>query len=161
MIWIEDYKKKPNADIRALIAELGIRQFEAAEYCGLAESTFSRLLRKELNPDRAEEIINSIKKGAAGERTPVKKYTRNNHIAHSRIKLLPEIKPCPLCGASNELIMIELDETRPEMGLRCMWCGNVITIKANSDNDIPLKDVIMKWNYQADVYGRYRDGRSL
>ena len=45
-----------NRDIRLLAAGAGVKLWEIAEELGLTDSSFSRVLRKELNPEKKEEI---------------------------------------------------------------------------------------------------------
>lgn len=53
-------KKIKNQDIRELIKSSGYANWEVAEYLMIGESTFSRLLRKELPPEQKQELINNI-----------------------------------------------------------------------------------------------------
>ena len=62
--------KKANLDIRAAAAESGIMLWQIADRYGINDGNFTRLLRKELSPekkDRILAIIEEIKaeKGAA------------------------------------------------------------------------------------------------
>lgn len=61
--------------------------------------------------------------------------------------LIKKVKPCPLCGASDELLMIALPEEPGEMGIMCTWCENYISIKGDPDKTT-LNDVIDRWNHQ-------------
>lgn len=50
-----------NADIRRAATESGIRLWEVAEAIGLADSTFSRKLRRELPHEQQEHILTVIR----------------------------------------------------------------------------------------------------
>ena len=61
--------------------------------------------------------------------------------------LIKKLKPCPLCGASNELLKIALPAEEGEMGIMCTWCENYISVKGDPET-ITLNDVIERWNTQ-------------
>lgn len=55
-----------NKDIRLLAAGAGVKLWEIAVELGITNSTFSRVLRKELTPEKKEEmreIITRLSKG--------------------------------------------------------------------------------------------------
>ena len=49
-----------NEDIRSRAKEAGIKLWEVAEYLRVADSTFSRQLRRELPIDKKQHIMNEI-----------------------------------------------------------------------------------------------------
>lgn len=49
-----------NLDVRMAISESGLYAYQVAERLGIAETSFSRLLRKELSADRKAQIIRAI-----------------------------------------------------------------------------------------------------
>lgn len=51
-----------NEDIRSRAKEAGIKLWEVAEYLRVADSTFSRQLRRELSNDKKQHIMNAIDK---------------------------------------------------------------------------------------------------
>lgn len=53
--------EKRNNDIRTLARVEGLRHWQIAEVLGVSDITFSRWLRKELSPEKKEEIRNAIK----------------------------------------------------------------------------------------------------
>ena len=53
---------KVNRDIRALIVQKGVKQWLVAKELGMLETSFSRLLRYELTPDRRKQIIAAVEK---------------------------------------------------------------------------------------------------
>lgn len=59
-------KRAANKEIRQLIKSKGYSQWEAGEFLGIGESAFSRLLRKELTPEKKQELMSKLK--ALGER---------------------------------------------------------------------------------------------
>lgn len=52
---------KPNKEIREAIEKKRIRYYEIAEKIGVSTCYFSRLLQKELPPERKAEILKAIK----------------------------------------------------------------------------------------------------
>lgn len=64
----EDMRRKVNQEIRKLIMLSGYAQWEVAGLLNMGESTFSRLLRKELTAEQQKELIEKIQKSIkAGE----------------------------------------------------------------------------------------------
>ena len=53
----------PNADLRTFILNSGLRMYEVAEILGIADTSLSRKLRKELKATEKIEILNKIKAG--------------------------------------------------------------------------------------------------
>jgi predicted XRE-type DNA-binding protein len=51
-----------NEDIRIAIKEAGLKQWQVADVYGLSEGNFSRLLRKELHPEKKEQVLGAIEK---------------------------------------------------------------------------------------------------
>ncbi|QIZ07627.1 hypothetical protein HFZ78_13520 [Priestia megaterium] len=51
-----------NKDIRMAIKKAGLKQWKVAEVYGLSEGNFSRLLRKELLPEKKKEVLVAIEK---------------------------------------------------------------------------------------------------
>lgn len=49
-----------NEDIRNRAKEAGVKLWEVAEYLRVADSTFSRQLRRELPGDKKQHILNAI-----------------------------------------------------------------------------------------------------
>lgn len=45
-----------NKDIRLMAAGAGVKLWEIAQELGMTDSSFSRVLRKELTPEKKEEI---------------------------------------------------------------------------------------------------------
>lgn len=45
-----------NRDIRLMAAGAGVKLWQIAQEIGMTDSSFSRVLRKELSPDRKEEV---------------------------------------------------------------------------------------------------------
>lgn len=45
-----------NRDIRLMAAGAGVKLWQIAQELGMTDSSFSRVLRKELSPDRKEEV---------------------------------------------------------------------------------------------------------
>ena len=61
-----------NGDLKKMIRDAGLTQWQVAEHLGIAESTFIRWLRYELTGKRYQEIKNAIevlacKKAEEGE----------------------------------------------------------------------------------------------
>ena len=59
-------KQMANKDIRCEIAGAGLRQWQVADKIGIANTNFSRLLRKELSDEKKAEIrviIEELKRG--------------------------------------------------------------------------------------------------
>ena len=54
-----------NNDIRRAAAASGIHLWQIAEACGMADTTFSKLLRRELPPEKKQEILAIIDKIAS------------------------------------------------------------------------------------------------
>ena len=59
---------KPNKDLRILIQESGVPQYEIARRCGVGEGSLCRWLRYELPADdeRRQLILKAIKEGGQG-----------------------------------------------------------------------------------------------
>lgn len=51
-----------NQDIRAKIMEEGLKHWEVAEVMKIHEGNFSRLLRKELNNDKKNQVLTAVEK---------------------------------------------------------------------------------------------------
>ena len=60
-----------NILLKVGMAELGIRQYEAAKFCGVSEGYFSKILRDELPQIKQIELLEKIREG-------VKHYDENN-----------------------------------------------------------------------------------
>lgn len=58
-------KDKPNAEIREAIKKSSLNKYEIAYEIGIADTTFSVWLRKELSDDKKTLILNAIKKLSA------------------------------------------------------------------------------------------------
>lgn len=54
-----------NKDVRRAAAAKGIRLWQLAEACGMADTTFSKLLRRELPLEKKQEVFAIIDKVAA------------------------------------------------------------------------------------------------
>lgn len=54
-----------NQDIRRAAAANGVRLWQIAEVYGIPDSSFSRLLRHELTPEKKQEILSIIDKIAS------------------------------------------------------------------------------------------------
>jgi len=50
----------PNKKIKDLMKEKGITQWKVADKMGVCEMTLIRLLRRELTPEKEQEVINAI-----------------------------------------------------------------------------------------------------
>lgn len=140
--------KRVNMRIKTKLLEEGFTQWELAKMLGVSESHISRMLRDELQEEEQEKIVSIIEKAKTINESEWPVVNTERRISRRRENPF-KVNPCPLCGANNELIMIELSDTPGEMGLRCVWCQNLVSIKSES-NDILLKDVISKWNHQVD-----------
>jgi hypothetical protein len=49
-----------NDDIRELIKKSRVRNWEVAQKIGVAEATFSRMLRYEITPEKKQDIIKAV-----------------------------------------------------------------------------------------------------
>lgn len=49
-----------NLEIRQALLKTGTKQWRIAEKLGISESSFSKLLRKELSEEKKREILNAI-----------------------------------------------------------------------------------------------------
>lgn len=76
-----------NKDIRALIAVSGIKNWEIAEYLGIAEPTFYRWMRTELDQEKKDKIIKAINELSGRE---FKKVTGLEEVPDK--ELLEELK---------------------------------------------------------------------
>ena len=56
-----------NQDIRNEITEAGLKLWQIADELGMADSNFSKLLRKEFSAEKKEEIRGIIKKLKEGD----------------------------------------------------------------------------------------------
>lgn len=56
-----------NDDVRRAAAAKGVRLWQIAEACGMADTTFSKLLRRELSPEKKKEIFAIIDEIASQE----------------------------------------------------------------------------------------------
>lgn len=56
-----------NKEIRCAIINHGIRQYALADKLGMTETALSKKLRKELEPDERERILNAISEMSKGE----------------------------------------------------------------------------------------------
>ena len=54
-------KNTSNKEIRKVLAERGIRHYEAAEACGVTLYTFSHWLQVEMKPEKKAEVLKTIK----------------------------------------------------------------------------------------------------
>lgn len=50
-----------NIELRQAIRDSGLCAYQVAELIGMTETSFSRLMRHELAPDRKSQILNVIK----------------------------------------------------------------------------------------------------
>ncbi len=55
-----------NEIIRAEAKRAGVKLWEVADYCGIADTTLSRQMRKELPEDKQKRFVSAIKAIAAG-----------------------------------------------------------------------------------------------
>lgn len=51
-----------NKDLQMLAMGKGVKQWQLAEEIGVAESTFCRMLRRELKPEMREKVLAAINK---------------------------------------------------------------------------------------------------
>ena len=58
-------KDKPNKEIREAIKNSSLNKYEIAYEIGIADTTFSVWLRKELPEDKKQLVLNAIKKLSA------------------------------------------------------------------------------------------------
>lgn len=58
-------KEKPNKEIREAIKNSSLNKYEIAYEIGIADTTFSVWLRKELPDDKKQLVLNAIKKLSA------------------------------------------------------------------------------------------------
>ena len=56
-----------NLNIRQKIKEAGLKQWEVAEAYGISEGNFSRLMRRELSPERRQRVLDAIARLKEGE----------------------------------------------------------------------------------------------
>lgn len=49
-----------NAEIKALMREKGVRQWQVAEALGMSEATITRTLRRDLSPEMKDRMIQTI-----------------------------------------------------------------------------------------------------
>ena len=59
--------KMENLNIRQKIKEAGLKQWEVAEAYGISEGNFSRLMRRELSPERRQRVLDAIERLKEGE----------------------------------------------------------------------------------------------
>ncbi len=50
-----------NFEVRQAIRESGLCAYQVAELIGISETSFSRLMRRELTPERKKQILTAIK----------------------------------------------------------------------------------------------------
>ncbi len=50
-----------NAEIRAAVKEAGLKLWQIADYIGIADTTMSKYLRKELPPELREKVLAAIR----------------------------------------------------------------------------------------------------
>ena len=55
-----------NMAIRSAIQNAGIRHWMVADKLGVSETTFCRMLRKELPENRKKEVLEAVEKAKAG-----------------------------------------------------------------------------------------------
>ena len=60
---------RPNDDIRAYAKQNKVLLWQIADALSIADTTFSKELRREVSPERREEIYEAIRKIAAAGRT--------------------------------------------------------------------------------------------
>ena len=53
-----------NKDIKEMIKNAGLHQYQIADLCGISETTLVRWLRYELTPEKKEMIIAAIEKAS-------------------------------------------------------------------------------------------------
>ena len=51
-----------NAEIKTLMREKGVRQWQVAEALGMSEATITRTLRRDLSPEMKDRMIQAINK---------------------------------------------------------------------------------------------------
>ena len=51
-----------NAEVKALMREKGVRQWQVAEALGMSEATITRTLRRDLSPEMKDRMIQAINK---------------------------------------------------------------------------------------------------
>ena len=56
-----------NLNIRQKIKEAGLKQWEVAEAYGISEGNFSRLMRRELSPERRQRVLDVIERLRGGD----------------------------------------------------------------------------------------------
>jgi hypothetical protein len=66
---IQGVKKMENKEIKDAIKTAGIKQWEVADRYGLGETTFCRMLRKEVSTEKKERIMAIIKEFQSEEVT--------------------------------------------------------------------------------------------
>ena len=49
-----------NLEIRNEMRSRGVRQWQVAEYLNIPETTFSKMMRHDLDPDKANEVMEAI-----------------------------------------------------------------------------------------------------
>lgn len=49
-----------NEDLRRMIEDKGVKHYEIADYLGVSESAFSKILRKPIDEKRRQDILNAI-----------------------------------------------------------------------------------------------------
>lgn len=50
-----------NAEIRVAVKEAGLKLWQIADYIGIADTTMSKYLRKELPPELREKVLAAIR----------------------------------------------------------------------------------------------------
>lgn len=55
-------KNNSNADVRKLLAEKGIKHYEAAQACNVSIYTFSHWLMTEMKPEKKKQVIAALEK---------------------------------------------------------------------------------------------------
>ena len=56
-----------NLNISQKIKEAGLKQWEVAEAYGISEGNFSRLMRRELSPERRQRVLDVIERLRGGD----------------------------------------------------------------------------------------------
>jgi len=54
-----------NEAVRMAAKQAGVKLWEVADYCGVADTTFSRQMRKELSEEKQQILLGAIKAIAA------------------------------------------------------------------------------------------------
>lgn len=67
-----------NTDIREAIKKAGLRQWMIADKMGMSETTFCRILRKELSEEQKKEILEVVLRSADRERSCLNSERRFN-----------------------------------------------------------------------------------